>query len=135
MGKYYSRNPSKPGLNQDHRDFYSDVKTNFLNETGNDKYKDDFLVFTFGERPYDKAMGQVQDIGTPNLIVFPSRDECTLNHEALHGLGLLHSFKHIPITANAKFTFQEGKTDNVMDYTYDSSALITWRWQWKIINK
>jgi hypothetical protein len=133
-GKFYSRDPSKPGLNQDHQEFYARVKSLFLKKSGNDKYKNDFLVFAFGERPYDKALGQVQDIGTHNLMVFPSRDECTLNHEALHGLGLLHSFKSVPVKPSAKFTFQEGKTDNVMDYTYDDSALVTWRWQWKIVN-
>jgi type VI secretion system secreted protein VgrG len=138
-GKYYIRqSATKKGLNQDHADFFATVKDIFLKKPGNDKYKDYFTVFAFGERPYDKALGQVQDIGVQNLIVFPGdTDDCTLNHEALHGLGVSHSFKNDPadVDASAKFTFQQGKTDNVMDYTYDGSALKVWMWQWKLINK
>jgi hypothetical protein len=136
-GKFYtSKSAAQRGLNQDHKDFYATVKNIFLGKPGNNKYNSDFLVFAFGERPYDKALGQVQDIGVHNLIVFPNRDDCTLNHEALHGFGLQHSFKNDPndVPSDAKFTFQQGKTDNIMDYTYDSSALIVWHWQWKIVN-
>lgn len=133
-GRYYTTK-KKGGLNQDDNTFFDSVKTIFLSEGDNDKYKDYFTIFTFGERPYDFALGQVQDFNVHNLIVFPKRDDCTVNHEGCHGLGLNHSFKEDPPEPGAKFTFEEGKTDNVMDYTYDSSALILWRWQWQIINK
>jgi hypothetical protein len=135
MGKFYNTNPAKPGLFEDHPDFFTTVRSLFLGQAGNNKYNSYFTVFAFGERPYDKALGQAQAIGSRNLIIFPNRDDCTTNHEVLHGLGLHHSFKQTPLPSEEKFTFKEGKTDNVMDYTYDSSALITWRWQWKLINK
>jgi len=136
-GKFYTRkDKAKTGLNQDDKDFYPTVKSLFLAEGTNSKYASDFLIFAFGVRPYDKALGQVQGIGVHNLIVFPKRDKCTVNHEALHGLGLRHSFKDDvnQVDPDNIFTFQQGKTDNVMDYTYDDSALIVWSWQWKIVN-
>lgn len=135
-GKFYIKNHAKgSGLYEDHADFFTTVKELFLSKgTNRTKYQNHFPIFSFGEDAYDGASGQVQGIGIKNLIVFPDRDNCTVNHEVLHGLKLLHSFKSVPVASSAKFTFEEGKTDNVMDYTFDSSALILWRWQWEIAN-
>ena len=44
-------------------------------------------------------------------------------HEVLHALGMKHSF------ANGPHTFEQGKTDNYLDY--NNSKRHTWHWQWE----
>ncbi len=57
-------------------------------------------------------------------------NDSTLVHEVLHAMGLYHSFDN-----NGDFTFEENKTDNIMDYsdiaTPPIPVISTWQWQWK----
>lgn len=124
-------------LFEDHPDFFSTLRTLFLDEPGNSKYSDYFTVFYFKEYTYDSfvtptdwatTLGQVEDIGTKNLCIFQDRDDWTLAHEALHGYGLHH-----PFISYSKHLFDEEATDNIMDYG-SAHRPFTWAWQWKIVN-
>ncbi|PAM91419.1 hypothetical protein B4N84_28345, partial [Flavobacterium sp. IR1] len=137
---------------------YQDCKIAFENvgdsngKCVNEQYKDYFLVFKFGIRSNDeKVAGSVQSISERNVIIYTldSNDNCTLNHETLHGLGLCHSHRNHPIIpesmSNYKYTFpcaqesniqakpdRKNATNNIMGYSSDAYTL--WYWQWKIIN-
>lgn len=137
---------------------YSDCQNNFLNATDsagtfiNAKYNGYFTIFKFGINSNKfSVLGAVEEIGVSNVIMFTliGGDDCTLNHETLHGLGLCHSHRdHVIIPNNRSnyiYTYPNAlasaiqpvpnplhSTDNVM--CYRSIAYTTWRWQWKIIN-
>jgi len=111
----------------------------------NSKYEQYLTVFKFGiPSNRGKLFGAAENIGQKNVVMFTlkDKDDCTLNHESLHALGLYHSHRdHLIIPtkhSNYKYTFSNAKTnhkdatDNVMSYR--STAYATWRWQWKIIN-
>jgi len=49
-----------------------------------------------------------------------SRD---LPHEVLHAIDLHHSFD-----TDATHSFDDGRTDNIMDY--NNTPRHTWKWQW-----
>lgn len=75
------------------------------------------------------------------MFTLPSGgDDCTLNHETLHGLALNHTHNDgTPIKeVTRKYTYPNAlvnlndSTNNVMSYR--SVAFSTWRWQWHIIN-
>lgn len=137
---------------------YPDVQKAFFNDKDahgkpkNEKYKRGyFTIFVFGiESNMAGTLGAVQDIGKTNVIMFTlsgGGDDCTLNHETFHGLGLCHTHRdsvplHMPgyryIYPNAiASTLQPvanptDATDNIM--SYQSVAITSWHWQWKIIN-
>ena len=73
--------------------------------------------------------GKVDKIGGKNLFLFKDFDlDTTPVHELLHCLGLLHTFD-----PNAKYVFEKGKTDNLMDYSVITNTSSFW--QWKKVNK
>ncbi len=135
---------------------YTDTRRLFLNDTdatGNFKniqYNGYFTLFKFGiESNYPGTLGAVEDIGIHNVIMFTlvPGDDCTLNHETLHGLGLNHTHRdeRPNSTAGYRYTFpcaisnqlqavanSRASTDNVMSYR--SVTRSTWRWQWHVIN-
>lgn len=137
---------------------YPDVKKLFLDDEDNDKrlknkkYEHDyFTIFVFGvESNITGVLGAVQDIGVSNVIMFTlpkGGDDCTLNHETLHGLGLCHTHRDsIPLNMAAykyiypnaissalqKIPNRANATDNIM--SYQSDAHTSWYWQWKIVN-
>lgn len=71
----------------------------------------------------------------------------TLVHEIGHTLGLLHSFQKEELDGNSvitpKHSFEEGKTDNIMDYLRGKDVMYDirkinkiktfFKWQWKIM--
>lgn len=113
-----------------------------------------FTLFKFGiNSNLMNVLGAVEDIGIHNVIMFTlasGGDDCTLNHEALHGLGLCHTHRnHKPIPTvwkGYKYIFpcaiinrpyqlsanSRDSTENVMSYRAVTKS--TWRWQWNIIN-
>jgi len=137
---------------------YSDCQSIFLNvrDTAgaliNAKFSGYFTIFKFGINSNKRSvLGAVERLGASNVIMFTliGGDDCTLNHETLHGLGLCHSHRdHIIIPNNRPnyvYTYPNAlasaiqpipnplnSTDNVM--CYRSVAYTTWKWQWKIIN-
>ena len=68
-----------------------------------------------------------------NLVLFGNRRPTTLCHEALHGLGLLHTHleEEIILESEKKYVFIKKTTDNIMSYS--ESRNTTWYWQWKIV--
>ena len=104
-------------------------------------YVGSFYAFCFDLQDSTRNVGgRVEDIGKKSVVLYQGRDNFTLNHESLHGLGLLHTHKDGTITSpDQKFTFIHASTDaskatdNIMTYQPDGKT--TWRWQWKIIRK
>ena len=66
---------------------------------------------------------------------FGGHEETTPVHELLHALGLPHTFDGI--SPRAKYTYEDGKTDNLMDYIHrvgvERKSLF--EWQWETINQ
>ena len=80
---------------------------------------------------------------SPNkAVVTTSRIEpFVITHEVYHSLGLPHSFEnknHIPqgksreIQSNGEYSFEYGKTTNIMDYTTNNRNNLFY-WQIKIV--
>ncbi|KAA0989238.1 LysM peptidoglycan-binding domain-containing protein [Dyadobacter aurulentus] len=117
----------------------------FAAKKGADKYAGYFLVFSFDEKTFDGAIGQIEvknEVFLKNAVLFAARTPYTLAHEVLHGLGLRHTHKEaddeVPFEKfcpdqQAKYTFKYKTTDNVMSYS--RNAFTTWRWQWKILQE
>ena len=61
-------------------------------------------------------------------------DDATCTYGLFHALGLYHSFSDLNL-----HTFEEYKTDNIMDYSDVSDKPIpvvaTWQFQWDILHK
>ncbi|WP_294298132.1 hypothetical protein [uncultured Chryseobacterium sp.] len=86
-------------------------------------------VILFFNEPGHNAIGRSQGIGGANgaSIFRDGVQENTIAHEALHSIGLYHSFDN-----NGEFTFEIYKVDNIMDYLKfqpDSKRKLTWYWQ------
>lgn len=137
---------------------YPDVQKAFFNDKDahgkpkNQQYKRGyFTIFVFGvESNIPGVLGAVQDIGKTNVIMFTlsgGGDDCTLNHETFHGLGLCHTHRDgIPVDMPGyRYIYPNAiasslqpaanptdATDNIM--SYQSVAITSWHWQWKIIN-
>jgi type VI secretion system secreted protein VgrG len=133
-----------------------DAKGNLINT----KYKTGyFTVFSLAAPVYDGAKGQIAAetytvAGVTklrflkNLILFPNKDFCTMNHEGLHGFNLKHThrdsspideknYRYIFPNAISNPPYQaagdlKNSTDNVM--CYRDIGITTWRWQWRILN-
>ncbi|KUJ60504.1 hypothetical protein AR687_17175 [Flavobacteriaceae bacterium CRH] len=143
-GKFYDVATS--AFNEDYRinstdvipHFFKEIRKAFLNMPGNTIYNKHYTVFTLGEAVYDNAAGQVEDIGTKNLILYKNRNDRTLSHEGLHGLGLDHTHDDGTFKPSRKYTYPRGSTgatnatDNYMSYM-GAARKTTWHWQWKII--
>ncbi len=128
---------------QDNKDFFTYLRNTFLSRPNNIKYRNHFLIFSFGDDAYDGSTGQTQYVNAffRNVILFSNKDKTTICHEALHGLGLYHTHQGvekgtsnlIPITnPQIKYVYSKGTTDNYM--SYNRFITNTWHWQWKIIN-
>ncbi|MFK7002086.1 hypothetical protein V3I07_14470, partial [Flavobacterium oreochromis] len=98
-------------------------------------------VFVINDPVYDNAAGQIEDVSVKNLILFKNRNNYTICHETLHGLGLYHTHRDGTIKeSNRKFVYKDARvdpthaTDNIMSYN-GSLRKSTWKWQWNIIRK
>lgn len=138
------------GLYEDYtgKQMFTYLHTQFLAQPGNaTKYANHFTVFCFGDIPYDMVvfpgrgysgtLGQVEDINKKNVFIFSIRNDYTLNHEGLHGLGLEHTHPGGTTTPSKKFIFDMYETTNIMSYADaahpDNTKITTWHWQWKIV--
>lgn len=106
------------------------LKTQFDKNTG-DKYKDYYQVFFINERyPISGGLvnGSARNIPSKEVVVYNTHNPSTTTHELLHAMGLYHSFDN-----DSKFTFEQLKTDNIMDYSHQVSIdrISTWQWQWQ----
>lgn len=141
-------------INEDHPNIFTHVKQLYLSQ--NPQYQNYYTMFSFNENTYDSfhdpttgraaaVPGQVQAISIKNVFLFngvlgAQRDDKTIAHEGLHGLGLNHTHNDgTPITEiSRKFTFANGNvnllnsTDNIMSYG-QGNKISTWKWQWDIV--
>ena len=108
----------------------------------NPQYNNYFTVFVFNNKTYDGAVGQIEKNGVKNLVLFIDRNDKTMSHEALHGLGLHHTHRdETPIKEpGRKYIYPNGNkqpskaTDNIMSYN-GALRKTTWYWQWKLLWK
>ncbi len=133
--------PTVRGM-QHSRAMHQDLKALYEKEVAK-VTKEDFLIFSFEEfTPWGLTgawFGFAEDIKVKNVVLFERLwyTNAILGHEVLHGLGLRHYFKDDPanVLKGSTFTFKQGNTDNVMDYSNDrSNAVYVNHWQWKIVN-
>jgi len=119
------------------------------------KYNNYFKIFVFDLlTPLidgGRTIGNVDGIGVHSVNLYRERDNTTMVHEVLHGLGLLHTHKErihntnpsefYPVTnPDVKYVFHHAQadggaysnlaTDNIMSYN-GAMRKTTWKWQWK----
>lgn len=70
------------------------------------------------------------------VVLFPSKNNQTAAHEFLHSFKLPHSFTNSEADANAEFTYEYAKTENLMDYSHriSKTRFNLWKWQWAKVN-
>ena len=79
--------------------------------------------------------GRARKIRSKEVIVLsPGLDDTTCAHELFHALGLYHSF-----SSSNLHTFEQNKTDNIMDYSdvgpEKIPVIATWQFQWNILHE
>ena len=98
---------------------------------------DFFKAFYFAEHGYHPN-GNLSGFSAANadyVVVFKSANDQTAAHEFLHSLNLAHTFTNIEASANAEFTYQYSKTDNLLDYSHhnprnNNNRCSLFHWQW-----
>ncbi|EJG00688.1 phage baseplate assembly protein V [Flavobacterium sp. F52] len=141
-------------INEDKTGIFDYIRNLYINQ--NPQYTDCYTIFCFDENTYDSfdnpftgraaaVPGQVQDVNIKNVFLFNGirgaiRNDDTITHEGLHGLGLYHT--HLDSTpileSNIKYVFANGNinlansTDNFMSYG-SKVKKSTWKWQWNIV--
>ena len=108
----------------------------FHGDTNTSKYKFFYKIYFFNENVKGNTLyGRAREIYSKEVIVLaPGLDDTTCAHELFHALGLYHSFSDLN-----QHTFEEYKTDNVMDYSDVCETPIpvvaTWQFQWDILHE
>ncbi|WP_294245411.1 hypothetical protein [uncultured Chryseobacterium sp.] len=95
-----------------------------------------YKIYLINENNNFELYGRGHDIDDDRvrtaLIYSIGLNDSTIPHELGHSLGLYHTFSN-----NSEFTFEENRTDNLMDYSDMGSTKIpltsTYHWQWKIL--
>ncbi|WP_159289303.1 reprolysin-like metallopeptidase [Tenacibaculum maritimum] len=67
------------------------------------------------------------------MVLFKGHNTSTTAHEALHALGLYHTFSP---NRNHPYSYKKGETYNIMNYSHQKqygykNRILTWLWQWK----
>ena len=129
------------GKNKGHIDNRTGIHA-YLNGKMNIKYKNHLKVYFIPDKcpVFDKngtktgrINGQAMGIGADAVVVFSGHNKSTTTHEALHALGISHTFSN-----KAAYGYKKGETYNIMDYSHQSKygskkRILTWLWQWKIL--
>ncbi|QDP85767.1 hypothetical protein FNJ88_09495 [Chryseobacterium sp. SNU WT5] len=114
-----------------------------LEKTYPGKYTTNFKAFYFEEDGYHPSGGNVSGFSAPKadyVVVFKSKNDQTASHEFLHSLNLPHTFTNKETSANAQFTYEFKKTDNLLDYSHqlvsgnNNNRCSLFYWQWKQAN-
>lgn len=116
-----------------------------LKDQFNNKYKGYYTMFFIGDDypSFDKSGNVVGNINGFSYfkstfgVYFNGHNASTLAHETMHALELAHTFDGISKTA--KYTYEAGKTNNLMDYSHwakfgSIKRMSLFLWQWKILN-
>ena len=73
-------------------------------------------------------------------VYFAGHNRGTIAHETFHALNLPHTFaSKNEGSLIAKYTYQAGQTNNIMDYSHQTrfgtiDRKVTYFWQWQILN-
>ena len=116
QGAYTSIDPDKK----------NDLKK-FLLQVTEEKYDNCFKIFFIGDRcPRSNGFSS----GGKFTVCFSSAMLSTPAHELGHALGLPHTFDGS--TSRAKYVYEDGMTDNIMDYSHllgiDRHSFFHWQW-------
>lgn len=101
------------------------------------KYASYYKIYLINEEADGDSFlyGRARGICSKEVIVLsPGLDDTTCAHELFHALGLYHSFSDLNL-----HTFEEYKTDNIMDYSdvgpEKIPVIATWQFQWNILHE
>nr|WP_305069633.1 type VI secretion system tube protein TssD [Flavobacterium covae] len=89
------------------------------------------------EKAYCVSFSEYFDaIPGKNVMLFAGKNDQTAAHEFLHSFKLPHTFANKEADANAKFTFEYTKTENLLDYSHmlNPPQERYTLWQWIIAN-
>ena len=103
----------------------------FLLQMVDKKYNDYFKIFFIGDLcPGSNGFS----MGEKFTVCFSSANPSTPVHELGHALGLPHTFDGS--TSRAKYVYEDGMTDNIMDYSHfvGVSRHSFFHWQWHTMN-
>jgi len=105
-------------------------------------YDNYYKLFFIGEE-YITSGGNVNGFSYGNSkfgVYFKGHNESTIAHEIMHAMNLPHTFASVDQgTLLAKFTYEAGQTNNIMDYSHwpsfgNKPRITTYHWQWRVIN-
>lgn len=122
---------------------YSKLKTQLktANPADENKYDSYFKAFYLGENGgYVDGSGIIHGLNGyssgKNVVLFPSKNDQTAAHEFLHSFKLPHSFTNKEADADALFTYEAKKTENLLDYSHHIPEVrySLWKWQWEKAN-
>ncbi|GJM51645.1 hypothetical protein RCZ15_26180 [Capnocytophaga catalasegens] len=113
-----------------------------LTEQFRNRYNNYYTLFFIGDQ-YPKNGGKVNGFSYGNSkfgVYFKGHNESTIAHEIMHAMNLPHTFASMDKgTLLAKFTYEAGQTNNIMDYSHqdrfgNKPRITTYHWQWQVLN-
>lgn len=99
------------------------------------KYKSFFKAFYFAEPGTSNGKGGLNGYAHgDHVVLFSTANNQTASHEFLHTFNLPHTFTNSETDANAEFTYEYAKTENLLDYSHHvdkngRNCLYYWQWE------
>ncbi|MDR2145968.1 MAG: hypothetical protein LBE91_05880 [Tannerella sp.] len=119
----------------DYKTHGSSALINILKQGVGTSYNPDQYKIFFIPDPANTVNGFSSVIENRFTVCFSGANESTPIHELGHALGLQHTFYGNP-DQGARYTYEDGKTDNIMDYSHhvDVNRQSFFHWQWQVLN-